>query len=108
MCRFPYHYLYIVGRQAIVATQLAITGAPYASAIRRIDHARNVSARKLCILWVDGDEVKRLRKLRSARSRGILGYSPELTTPKPRSLALRAVRSTAPDTARQAISAVMG
>jgi hypothetical protein len=47
-------------------------------------HARQTKVEKLWILWADRDEVKRLRKLRAARSRGILGYLRELTTPKPR------------------------
>lgn len=42
------------------------------------------SVEKLWILWADKGEVKRLRKLRRARSRGILGYPPEVTTPKRR------------------------
>jgi len=40
---------------------------------------------KLCeMISAEKDEVKRLRKLRSAKSRDILGYPPELTTPKQR------------------------
>lgn len=45
-------------------------------------HGRQTKVQKLWILWADKEEVKRLRKLRSAQHRGILGYPPELTTPK--------------------------
>jgi hypothetical protein len=45
-------------------------------------HARQTKVEKLWILWADRDEVKRLRKLRAARSRGILGYPREFTTAK--------------------------
>jgi hypothetical protein len=38
----------------------------------------------LWIMWADKDEIQRLRKLCSAKSRGILGYPKELTTPKQR------------------------
>jgi len=47
-------------------------------------HGRQTKVQKLWIVWADKDEVKRLRKLRSAGWRGILGYPPELTTPKQR------------------------
>jgi DNA invertase Pin-like site-specific DNA recombinase len=45
-------------------------------------HGRQTNVEKLWIMWADTDEMKRLRKLRSARSRGILGYPKALTTPK--------------------------
>lgn len=47
-------------------------------------HGRQTNVEKLWVIWADRDEVKRLRKLRSARSRGILGYPAELTAPKRR------------------------
>lgn len=47
-------------------------------------HSRQTKIQKRWIVWADKDEVKRLRKLRSARSRGNLGYPPELTSPKRR------------------------
>jgi hypothetical protein len=36
------------------------------------------------VLWADGAEVKRLKKLLAQSRRGMQGYSEELTTPKPR------------------------
>lgn len=48
-------------------------------------HGRQTTVEKLWIIWADNDEVKRLRKLRSAKSRGILGYPKKLITPKRRS-----------------------
>jgi hypothetical protein len=53
-------------------------------AIKDWVHGRQSSVEKLWILWADRAEVKRLRKLRGAQSRGILGYPTELTTPKRR------------------------
>lgn len=50
-------------------------------------HGRQTNVEKLWIIWADKDEVQRLRKLRSARPRGILGYPSELTTSKRRSAA---------------------
>ena len=47
-------------------------------------HRRQTNVEKLWIIWADRAEVKRLRKLRSAGWRGILGYPTELTTPKRR------------------------
>jgi DNA invertase Pin-like site-specific DNA recombinase len=47
-------------------------------------HGRQTNVEKLWIMWADDDEVRRLRKLRSAQHRGILGYPVELTTPKRR------------------------
>jgi hypothetical protein len=44
-------------------------------------HARQTSVEKLWILWADRAEIGRLRKLRRARSRGILGKPVDLTTP---------------------------
>ena len=44
-------------------------------------HGRQTNVEKLWILWADRAEVKRLRKLRSATWRGILGYPADLTTP---------------------------
>jgi hypothetical protein len=45
---------------------------------------RQTKIEKLWIIWADQDEVKRIRKLRAAQSRGTLGYPSELTTPKRR------------------------
>lgn len=50
-------------------------------------HARQTNVEKLWIMWADHTEVRRLRKLRRARSRGILGKPVELTTPKLRPIA---------------------
>ena len=47
-------------------------------------HARQTNVEKLWIMWADRAEIKRLRKLRRANWRGILGKPPELTTPKQR------------------------
>ena len=47
-------------------------------------HARQTNVEKLWIMWADRAEIKRLRKLRRANWRGILGKPSELTTPKPR------------------------
>src|SRR5262245_11406792 len=47
-------------------------------------HGRQTTIQKLWILWADREEVRRLRRLRAAESRGILGYPAGLTTPKPR------------------------
>lgn len=47
-------------------------------------HGRQTNVEKLWVIWADRDEVKRLRKLRVAKSRGILGYPLELTEPKRR------------------------
>jgi hypothetical protein len=43
---------------------------------------RQTNVEKLWIIWADKDEIKRMHKLPSAGCRGILGYPPELTTPK--------------------------
>lgn len=51
-------------------------------AVRGWARGRQTKVLKLWILWADKGEVKRLRRLRDARSRGILGYPEELTTPK--------------------------
>jgi hypothetical protein len=47
-------------------------------------HGRQTNVEKLWILWADRTEVRRLRKLRAAQHRGILGYPPEFTAPKTR------------------------
>lgn len=47
-------------------------------------HGRQTNVEKLWVIWADRDEVKRLHKLRSAKSRGIRGYPTELTRPKRR------------------------
>jgi hypothetical protein len=47
-------------------------------------HGRQTRVQKLWILWADGQEIERLRGLRSARSREALGYPKELISPKPR------------------------
>ncbi len=47
-------------------------------------HGRQTNVEKLWVIWADRDEMKRLRKLRSAKSRGIRGYPAELTKPKRR------------------------
>lgn len=47
-------------------------------------HGRQSNVEKLWIIWADRAEIKRLRKLRSAKGHGILGKPVELTTPKPR------------------------
>ncbi len=46
-------------------------------------HGRQTKIEKLWIIWADQDEVERLRKLRSAKPQGILGYPAELTSAKP-------------------------
>jgi len=47
-------------------------------------HGRQTNVEKLWVIWADRDELKRLRKLRSAKSHGIRGYPAELTKPKRR------------------------
>jgi DNA invertase Pin-like site-specific DNA recombinase len=47
-------------------------------------HGRQTNVEKLWVIWADRDEVKRLRKLRTAKPQGIRGYSTELTEPKRR------------------------
>ena len=47
-------------------------------------HAGQTIVEKLWVLWADRAEIKRLRKLRRANWRGILGKPAELTTLKPR------------------------
>lgn len=47
-------------------------------------HGRQTKVEKLWILWADRAEVQRLRKLRSAKWRGIFGKPSGLTTPKSR------------------------
>jgi hypothetical protein len=44
-------------------------------------HGRQTNVEKLWVIWADRGEQKRLRKLRSAKSRGILGYPAEVTKP---------------------------
>jgi hypothetical protein len=44
-------------------------------------HARQTNVEKLWVLWADRAELKRLRKLRSAKWRGIFGKPAELTSP---------------------------
>lgn len=53
-------------------------------AVKGWAHGRQTKIQKLWILWADREERKRLRQLRAAQHRGILGYPAELTTPKPR------------------------
>jgi hypothetical protein len=50
-------------------------------------HSRQTNVEKLWILWADRAEIKRLRKLRRANWRGILGKPTQLTTPKARPMA---------------------
>jgi DNA invertase Pin-like site-specific DNA recombinase len=45
-------------------------------------HGRQTPAQGLWIAWADGDELKRLRKLRARSVRGVVSYPKELTTPK--------------------------
>jgi hypothetical protein len=47
-------------------------------------HGRQTKVEKLWLIWADRDEAKRLRKLRAAKSHGVLSYPSELLTPKPR------------------------
>jgi hypothetical protein len=47
-------------------------------------HGRQTAAQKLWIAWADGDELKRLRKLKARSERGVVCYPEELTTPKKR------------------------
>ena len=54
-------------------------------AVKGWAHGRQSSVENLWLIWADKAEVKRMRKLRAAGWRGILGYPSELTTPKQRS-----------------------
>lgn len=45
---------------------------------------RQTPAQGLWIAWADGDELKRLRKLKTRSARGVVSYPEELTTPKKR------------------------
>lgn len=53
-------------------------------AIKGWAHGRQTSIEKLWIIWADKKDMQRLRKLRAAHRRGILGYPSELTTPRGR------------------------
>jgi hypothetical protein len=53
-------------------------------AIKGWVHGRQTNVQKLWIVWADRDEIRRIRKLRSAHPQGALGYPAALTTPKPR------------------------
>jgi hypothetical protein len=53
-------------------------------AIKGWVHGRQTDLEKLWILWADRGELRRLRKLRLAKWRGIFGKPADLTTPKPR------------------------
>ncbi len=47
-------------------------------------HYRKTPLQGYRVLWADADEVKRLKKLLAQSRRGMQGYDPELTIPKPR------------------------
>jgi hypothetical protein len=47
-------------------------------------HCRKTPTQGLWIVWVDRQELKRLRKLKARSQRGRVAYPPELTTPKER------------------------
>lgn len=47
-------------------------------------HSRRTTTQKVVIVWADGAEISRLKKLLKSGWRGILGYPAELTTPKKR------------------------
>jgi hypothetical protein len=47
-------------------------------------HSRKTPAQRLWILWADGQEVKRLRRMAAFSHRGVVEYPTELTTPKKR------------------------
>jgi len=53
-------------------------------AVRGWVHCRKTPLQGYRVLWADGDEVKRLKKLLAQSRRGIQGYTQDLTTPKPR------------------------
>ena len=44
-------------------------------------HSRKTPAQCLWVLWADGHELKRLRKLAALSRRGVVEYPAELTTP---------------------------
>ena len=47
-------------------------------------HSRTSPAQGLWIVWADGSELTRLRKLAAQSERGVTGYAKALTTPKKR------------------------
>ncbi len=47
-------------------------------------HGRLTPRSKLCIIWADADELKRLRRLRTHSKPGVSAHPPELITPKKR------------------------
>ena len=47
-------------------------------------HGRQTPTSKLCIIWADADELKRLRRLRAHSKPGVSVHPPELITPKKR------------------------
>ena len=47
-------------------------------------HYRKTPLQGYRVLWADAHEVRRLKKLLTQSRRGIQGYTPDLTTPKPR------------------------
>lgn len=47
-------------------------------------HARKTASKGLWILWANGRELKRLRRLRARSKRGIISYPASWTTPQPR------------------------
>jgi len=47
-------------------------------------HGRQTPTSKLCIIWADADELKRLRRLRTHSKPGVSAHPSELITPKKR------------------------
>lgn len=59
-------------------------GQLYGWAVRGWVHGRQIRLQKRWVIWADQDELSRLTKLLASKSQRPNGYSPELTTPKPR------------------------
>lgn len=47
-------------------------------------HSRKTPTQQLWILWADGREIQRLRKLAALSHRGVVEYPSKLTTPRDR------------------------
>jgi hypothetical protein len=68
-----------------LAEQIPVSAGKLADWVRRgWLHSRKTPAQRLWVLWADGRELKRLRKLAALSRRGVVEHSPKLTLPNDR------------------------
>jgi REP element-mobilizing transposase RayT len=92
-CRMPNHGHGIAVPQSENRLRLAM-GEAHRRYPRRVSfrhwaahawvHARKTARKGLWIVWANGRELKRLRRLRARSERGIMSYPASWTTPQPR------------------------